>query len=104
MRMISERNDIIKRVDGRRSGNRIEARQWHEAVRAAGIRRTTEIPPDAARFNIRNADLERRPMRRHPNLGAVRFWGSYGPFVNVGGGDVRRGRNVMIDIYVPERD
>ena len=99
---ISERNPDIERLDGSRFRNPLEARQWGEAATAARIRGTTDIPPDAAWFNIRNADVEPHPQRRHPSLGNVRFWRTYGPFVNVGGGDVDPGRNIMIDIYVPE--
>ena len=104
MGAISERNDRIERLDGSQFRNPLEARQWREAATAARIRGTTDTPPDAAWFNIRNADVEPHPQRRHSALGNVRYWRSYGPFVNVGGGDVDPGRNTMIDIYIPENE
>jgi hypothetical protein len=62
MGTISERNPDIGRLDGSRFRNPLEARLWREAATAARIRGTTDIPPDAAWFNIRNADLEPSPL------------------------------------------
>lgn len=106
--VISERNPIHHRVDGSRSRNPIEAAAWRRAESAARDRYRVDIPRTARWFYVRNREREPKAPRHRPQYSAATYRGTFGadaPFRSVGGGDVGRSNNVVIDIYyLPEEE
>ncbi len=94
--VISERNNHTQKKDGSSATNPIEKRAWDDSVDAANNAENFSLPTSTRHFFIRQKDIGRQKPWW---AGNKKPYKSYGPFINVGGGDVPRGNQTYIDIY-----
>lgn len=95
---IRERNDNMN-SDEPKGNNSIEQRAWKDCKDAADKAEKFDLPSDVTNFYIRQEGIgPQKPTKKQ--------WGdfgpaikSFGPFINVGGGDVPNGTKTYIDIY-----
>lgn len=79
--------------------NKIEQKTWQDSEAAAKQAESFDLPSNVKNFFIRQENIgPQKPTKEQ--------WGdfdppitSYGPFINVGGGDVPKGSKTYIDIY-----
>ena len=68
---------------------------WQQAIRAASISKTLNLPKNVDHFFLRQGGVGVQT----PPWSHVRLYQSFGPFINVGGGDVPAGTKTYIDFY-----
>jgi uncharacterized protein RhaS with RHS repeats len=98
---ISERNKVVHSKDGSKTKNPIERRAWNDSVRAAKEAETMNLPADVTKFYLRQDADNDGKGDKYPYWapeGTVPYK-TYGPFVNVGGGDPPKGNNTYVDLY-----
>jgi hypothetical protein len=91
---ISERNSNVKKATA--SDNQIEQQAWDANAAAA---KNSHGNDPGKYFFIRQEGKGRQHPSKSNGYGQGKPIRSYGPFRNVGGGDVPRGNRTFIDIY-----
>ena len=93
---ISERNSTVKSATPDDPKNKIEQAAWQDNVSAA---KNSHGADPGKFFFIRQEGKGRQHPPKKAGYGQGKPIKEYGPFRNVGGGDVPRGRRTYIDIY-----
>lgn len=95
---ISERNGTVKRATPDDPNNSIQQAAWQANVSAA--KNSNGTGPGKYFFIRQQGKGRQRPPKSAGfGQGKTKPVHSYGPFRNVGGGDVPRGNRTFIDIY-----
>jgi RHS repeat-associated protein len=93
---VRERNAYTNRARPRNLRNPIEQRIWQDCQRAAEAAENFDLPNDVKHFFLRQDGVGRQTPAWASN---TRPYRSFGPFINVGGGDVPKGSATYIDFY-----
>lgn len=93
---VSDRNDDVKRSKPSDPDNSIQKQAWDASMNAAG-KSNGSLPGKF--FFIRQAGVGKQRPSKKQGWGQGTPIHEYGPFRNVGGGDVPRGDRTYVDIY-----
>ncbi|WP_374634194.1 peptidoglycan-binding protein [Ferrovibrio sp.] len=100
--VVSERNNVINRIQSPTvEKDKIEQKAWEDSLSAAQKSEALAVPEDVEFFFIRQEKVGKQrpgflPTDQQP-------YKSFGPFRNVGGGDVPKGDATYIDFYQRRR-
>jgi hypothetical protein len=86
--------------------NPIDQQAWSNAADAARMAMARKNPNPGANFYLRQGGdwtTNQNPTPRPGYLKPRNLIEEYGPFHNVGGGDVARGPNAFVEVYGPDR-